>query len=109
MSIRLGETEHVDDQLDVQVRLDAAVAELADVLVNDLVAVLVEEVEELALVLVLRVEPGIGIGANEVAALGGVLQQGDVVDVDILAAGGVVKVGDVNEHRHVLAHGERFS
>ena len=60
---------------------------------------------ELALVLVFRVEPRIGIGANEVAPLGGVLEEGDVVDVDVLASSRVVHVGDVNKHRHVLAHG----
>ena len=71
----IGEAEQVDHQLDVQVGLDAAVAELADVLVNDLVAVLAQEVDELALVLVLRVEPGIGVGANQVAPLGGGLSR----------------------------------
>ncbi len=99
------EPEEVDDQLDVEVRLHPAIAELADVLVNDLVAVLREEVDELPLVLVFRVQPGIGIGANQVAPLGRVLEEGDVIDVDVLASSRVVHVGDVNEHRHVLAHG----
>ena len=47
---------HVDDELDVEVGLDLAVAVLADVLADDLVAVPAQEVMEVALVLVLRVE-----------------------------------------------------
>ena len=101
----IGQAEQVDDQLDVEVRLHPAVAELANVLDDRLVAVLGQEVDELALVLVFRVEPGVGVGANEVAPLGGVLEEGDVIDVDVLASSRVVHVGDVNEHRHVLAHG----
>ena len=101
----IGQAEQVHDQLDVEVRLHSAIAELADVLDDRLVAVLAKEVDELPLVLVLRVEPGICVGANQVAPLGGVLEEGDVIDVDILASSRVVHVGDVNKHRHVLAHG----
>ena len=100
----LGEAEQVHHQLDVQVGLDAAIAELADVLVNDLVAVLAQEVDELALVLVLGIQSRIGVGANQVAPLGSGLEQGDVIDVDLLPTGRVVKVGHVNEDGHVLAH-----
>ena len=62
-----GRLHHVDDELDVEVRLDLAVAVLADVLADDLVAVAAQEVVELALVLVLRVQPRVRVGAHEVA------------------------------------------
>ena len=70
---------------------------------NDLVVVLAQKVDEFALVFVLRVEPGIGIRANQVAPLGGRFQEGDVIDVDLEPASRVVQVGNVNEDGHVLA------
>ena len=63
-----GRLHHVDDQLDVEVGLDLPVAVLADVLADDLVAVPREEGMEVALVLVVRVEPGIGVCPDEVAS-----------------------------------------
>ena len=63
-----GRLHHVDDELDVEVGLDLAVAVLADVLADDLVVAAAQEVVEVALVLVVRVEPRIGVGAHEIAA-----------------------------------------
>ena len=100
----LGQPEQVDHELDVEVGLDPPVAELPDVLGYHPVAVLAQEVQELLLVLVLGIKARVGIGANEIAPLGGVLQQRHVVDVHVLAAGGVVEVGNVNKDGHVLAH-----
>jgi hypothetical protein len=52
-----GRLHHVDDELDVEVGLDLAVAVLADVLADDLVAVAAQEVMEVPLVLVVGVQP----------------------------------------------------
>ena len=100
----LRHAHHVDDQLDVQVRLDAAVAVLADVLADHLVAGPRKEGMELALVLVLRVQPGVCVRADEVSSGGRRLQQCDVVDVHAGRLGRVEDVGHVNEDGHVLAH-----
>src|SRR3972149_6628467 len=72
---------HVHDELDVEVRLDLAVAVLADVLADDLVAAACKEAVELALVLVLGVEPRVGVGAGEGPPRRRRLQQRHVVDV----------------------------
>ncbi len=104
MSMCCGHPHHVDDQLDVEVRLDAAIAVLADVLADHLVPGAGKEGVELALVLVLRVEAGVGVRANEIAAGGGGLEQGDVIDVHPGRLGGVEDVGNVHEDGHVLAH-----
>ena len=98
----------VDDELDVEVRLDLAVAVLADVLADDLVLVAREELVEVALVLVVRVEPGIGIRADEIASGGGRLQQRDVVDVHAGRLGRVEDVRHVHEDGDVLAHSDSY-
>ena len=95
---------HVDDELDVEVRLDAAVAVLADVLADDLVAVPRQEGVELALVVVLRVQPGVCVGADEIASGGGRLEQRDVIDVHAGRLGRVEDVRHVHEDGDVLAH-----
>ena len=100
----LRHAHHVDDELDVEVGLDAAVAVLADVLADDLVAAARQEGMELALVLVLGVEAGVGVGAHEVATGGGRLEEGDVVDVHACGLGRIEDVRDVNEDGDVLAH-----
>ncbi len=61
----LGHAHHVHHELDVQVRLDAPVTVLADVLAHDLVAAAAKEGMELALVLVLGIQPGVGIRPDE--------------------------------------------
>ena len=99
-----GGLHQVDDELDVEVRLDLAVAVLADVLADDLVLVPREELVEVALVLVVRVEPGIGIRADEIASGGGRLQQRDVVDIHAGRLGRVEDVRHVHEDGDVLAH-----
>jgi len=66
-----GRLHHVDDELDVEVGLDLAVAVLANVLADDLEAVPVEERVEVALVLVLRSRPVRRRPARGVAAGGG--------------------------------------
>ena len=94
----------VHDELDVKVGLDAAIAVLADVLAHDLVAAAGKEGMELALVLVLRVEAGVGVGAYEVATRRGGVEEGDIVDVD---AGGLGRIKDIRyvyEDGDVLAH-----
>ena len=63
-----GGLHHVDDELDVEVGLDLAVAVLADVLADDLVVVPRQEGMEVALVLVVGVEARVRIGADEVPA-----------------------------------------
>ena len=93
---------------DVEVRLDLAVAVLADVLADHLVLVAGEELVEVALVLVVRVEPGVGIRADEVASGGGRLQQRDVVDVHAGRLGRVEDVRHVNEDGDVLPHGDSY-
>ena len=99
-----GRLHHVDDELDVEVRLDLAVAVLADVLADDLVVAAAQEVVEVALVLVVRVEPGVCVGAHEVAPGGCRLQQGDVVDVHARGLGRIEDVRHVHEDGDVLAH-----
>ena len=99
-----GRLHQVDDELDVEVRLDLAVAVLADVLADDLVVVPRQERVELALVLVVRVQPGVGVGAHEIAPGGGRLQQRDVVDVHAGRLGRVEDVRHVHEDGDVLAH-----
>ena len=99
-----GGLHHVDDELDVEVRLDLAVAVLADVLAHDLVVAAAQEVVEVALVLVVRIEAGIGVGAHEVAARGGRLEQRDVVDVHAGGLGRIEDVRHVYEDGDVLAH-----
>ena len=69
-----GGLHHVDDELDVEVRLDLAVAVFADVLADDLVAVAAQEVMEVPLVLVVGVEPRIRIRAHDVATGSGRLR-----------------------------------
>ncbi len=91
---------HVDDELDVEVGLDLAVAVLADVLADDLVAVPAQEVMEVPLVLVVRVEARVCIGAHEVASGRGRLEERDVIDVH---AGGLGRIEDV---RHVHEDGD---
>ena len=59
---------------------------------------------ELPLVLVLRIETGVGIGAHEVAVGGSGLEQGHVVDVDPGCLGRIEDVRDVHEDGDVLAH-----
>ena len=61
----------VDHELDVKVGLDPAIAVLADVLADDLVAAPRQEGVKLALVVVLGVQPGVCVGAHEVAPGGG--------------------------------------
>jgi hypothetical protein len=63
----LTHAHHVDHQLDIEVGLDAPITVLADVLAHHLVAAAGEEGVELALVLILRIESGVGVGAHEVA------------------------------------------
>ena len=94
----------VHDELDVEVRLDLAVAVLADVLADHLVLVAGEELVEVALVLVVRVEPGVGVRADEIPSGGGRLQQRDVVDVHAGGLGRIEDVRDVHEDGDVLAH-----
>ena len=65
MSMCGGHAHHVHHELDVQVRLDAPVTVLADVLAHDLVAAAAQEGVELALVLVLGIQPGVGVRADE--------------------------------------------
>ena len=99
-----GGLHHVDDELDVEVRLDLAVAVLPDVLAHDLVAAPAEEVVEVPLVLVVRVEARVRVCANEVATRAPRLQQRDVVDVHTGRLGRVEDVRNVNEDGDVLAH-----
>ena len=66
-----GGLHEVHHELDVEVGLDLPITVLADVLAHDLVVVARQELVELALVLVLRVEPRIGVGAHEIAPRGG--------------------------------------
>ncbi|MFN8629324.1 MAG: hypothetical protein U0838_03100 [Chloroflexota bacterium] len=94
---------HVDDEFDVEVGLDLAVAVLPDVLAHHLVVVAGEELVEVALVLVLGVEAGIGIRADEISSSGGRLQQRDVVDVHAGRLGRVEDVRHVHEDGDVLA------
>ena len=95
---------HVDDQLDVEVRLDLAVAVLADVLADDLVVAPAQEVVEVALVLVVRVEPRVRVGAHQVAACRGRFEKRDVIDVHARGLGRIEDVRDVYEDGDVLAH-----
>ena len=91
---------HVDDELDVEVGLDLAVAVFADVLADDLVPVAAKEVVEVPLILVVGVEPRVGICANEIAPGPGRLEERDVIDVH---AGGLGRIEDV---RHVHEDGD---
>ena len=99
-----GGLHHVDDELDVEVGLDLAVAVLADVLADDLVAVAAQEVMEVPLVLVVRVQPGIGIRAHEVAPGRGRFEERDVIDVHACGLGRIEDVRHVHEDGDVLAH-----
>ncbi len=99
-----GGLHEVDHELDVQVGLDLPVTVLADVLAHDLVVVPGQELMELALVVVVRVQPGVGVGAHEIAPRRGALQQRDVVDVHAGRLGRVEDVGHVYEDRDILAH-----
>ena len=94
----------VDDELDVEIGLDLAVAVLANVLADDLVLVPGQEGMKVALVLVVRVKPGIGIGADEVPACRGRLQQRDVIDIHAGRLGRVEDVRHVHEDGDVLSH-----
>ena len=75
-------------------------------LLTTLVAAAREERVELALVLVLRIEPGVGVRAHEVAPGGRRPQQGHVVDVDACGLGRIEDVRDIDEHGDVLAHAD---
>ncbi len=99
-----GGLHQVDDELDVEVRLDLAVAVLADVLADDLVVVPRQEGVEVALVLVVGVEPRVCVRADEIAPGGGRLEQRDVVDVRAGRLGRVEDVRHVHEDGDVLAH-----
>ena len=101
-----GRLHHVDDELDVEVRLDLAVAVLADVLAHDLVVAPAQEVVEVALVLVVRVEARVGIRPHEIAAGRGRLEQRDVVDVHAGRLGRIEDVRHVHEDGDVLAHSD---
>ncbi len=101
-----GGLHHVDDELDVEVRLDLAVAVLADVLADDLVVAAAQEVVEVALVLVVGIEAGVGVRAHEVAAGRGRLQQRDVIDVHAGRLGRIEDVRHVHEDGDVLAHAD---
>ncbi len=100
----LRHAHQVDHELDVQVRLDPSVAVLADVLAHDLVAGATQEGVELPLVLVLGIETRVGIGAHEVAARGGCLEERDIVDVDARGLCRIEDVRHVHEDGDVLAH-----
>ena len=100
----LRQAHQIDHEFDVQVRLDAAVAVLPDVLADDLVAAALEEVMEVALVVVLRIQAGVRVGAHEVAARSGRLEERDVVDVHAGGLGRIEDVRHVHEDGDVLAH-----
>ena len=103
-----GRLHHVDDQLDIEVRLDLAVAVLADVLADDLVVAPSQEVVEIALVLVVRVEARVRIGAHEIATGRGRLEERDVIDVHARGLGRIEDVRYVHEDGDVLAHSDSF-
>ena len=94
---------HVDDKFDVEVCLDLAVAVLANVLADDLVAVTGKERMEVALILVVGIEAGVGICPDEVSARDCRFEQRHVVDV---RAGCLGRVEDV---RHVYKDGDIFT
>ena len=104
-----GGLHQVDDQLDVEVRLDLAVAVLADVLADDLVVVPREEGVEVALVLVVGVEPRVGIRTDEVPPGGCRLEERDVIDVRAGRLGRIEDVRHVHEDGDVLAHLDSLS
>src|SRR4029077_11780274 len=95
-----GGLHHVHDELDIEVRLDLAVAVLADVLADDLVAVATQEVVEVALVLVIGIQACVCVCANQVAPGGGGLEHGHVIDVH---AG---RLGRVKDVRHIYEDGD---
>ena len=99
-----GRLHHVDDQLDVEVRLDLAVAVLADVLADDLVVAPAQEVVEVALVLVVWVEARVGVGTHEVAPGRCRLEERDVIDVHARGLGRIEDIRHVHEDGDVLAH-----
>ncbi len=96
--------EHVDDQLDVQVGLDPAVAVLANVLADHLVAAARQKGVKLPLVIVFGIQARIRIGAHEVSAGRCCLEQRYVINVDARRLGGVEDVRHVHEDGDVLAH-----
>jgi hypothetical protein len=98
-----GRLHHVDDKLDVEVRLDLAVAVLANVLAHDFVAVTGKEGMEVALILVVGIQTCVCIGPHEVSPGNRCLQQRHVVDV---RAGCLGRVEDV---RHVYEDGDVFT
>ncbi len=59
---------------------------------------------ERLLILVIRVESGVGVGANQVAIRGDGLEERDVVDIDSGRLGCVKDVCDVNEYCDVTTH-----
>jgi hypothetical protein len=59
---------------------------------------------EIALVLVVRVEPGVGVRPDEIAPGRRRFEQRDVIDVDAGGLGRVEDVRHVHEDGDVLAH-----
>jgi len=60
------------------------------------------------LALVFRIEPGVGIGAEQLAPLGGRGYELRIVDFGIVIACGVEEVGDVDKERDGLWHEVSF-
>ena len=76
----------------------------ADVLADDLVVAPAQEIVEVALVLVVRGEARISVGAHEVAPGRSRLEERDVIDVHAGGLGRIEDVRHVHEDGDVLAH-----
>ena len=94
----------VDDEFDVEVRLEATVAVLANILADNLVVVAREEVVEGLLVLVVWIKTGVGVGANKIAVCRKGLKERDVIDVNACSLCCVEDVCDVYENSDITCH-----
>ena len=97
-AIVLGALNEINDELDVEIRLEATVAILANILADNLVVVAREEVVEGLLVLVVWIKTGVGVGANEIAVCRKGLEERDVIDVYAYSLCCIKDVCDVYEN-----------
>jgi hypothetical protein len=105
-NVKLWRKAHkVNHEFNVEVRLEATVAILANILADNLIVVSVKEVMERLLILVIRIKSGVRVCANQIAVCGDGLEERDVINVNSGRLGCVKDVCDVNEYCDVTTHG----